>query len=111
MKTAQQLLGELSQLWHTSRVACSGVQHHQYARKLWTAKEFSKANPIFTPTAAYKAIDRMTVRLPASNDPETLKFLNRVIDDAEKQRNAIAPTLEEYPDPRQDENEPIAKNE
>jgi hypothetical protein len=50
------LLGELSALWHTSRVPC-GSDHH--ARLCQTARWFHNAHPDISETAAYKDLDNM----------------------------------------------------
>lgn len=74
---AESLLQELSQLWHTSRVPC-GLG--RYPRMLWVSKQFSSAHPEFSETASYKAIDRMTARLPLANDGPVLQLLNTILD-------------------------------
>ena len=78
MRSAHQHLDRLSELWHISRTARAGET--RYDRMRWTSQEFSKESAAFTPTAAYKALDRMLARLPASNDVETLRFINQVLD-------------------------------
>ncbi len=54
-------LGDLSQLWQTSRTACSGIPGGctKYARMLWASREFAKAFDYVGPTAAYKDLDAM----------------------------------------------------
>lgn len=51
----EDLLGELSNLWHLSRVPCNT----RYERLLWASREFSKAHPEVSSTAAYKDLDCM----------------------------------------------------
>lgn len=53
-------LAELSNLWHLSRTALarSGDQPTNYERQLWVSKEFAKAHPNVSSTAAYKQLDR-----------------------------------------------------
>ena len=48
-------LNELSTLWHTSRTATTG----RYNRMLWASREFSKAHPEVSATAAYKDLEAM----------------------------------------------------
>lgn len=47
-------LAELVNLYHLARTALSGKDDSRYQRKLWAAKEFHKANPSISETAAYK---------------------------------------------------------
>ena len=49
------MLGELSNLWHLSRVPCDT----RYDRLLWTSREFNKAHPELTSLAVYKDLDAM----------------------------------------------------
>lgn len=49
-------LGELSNLWHLSRVP-HGL--HRHGRLLWASAEFHKAHPDVTVTAAYKDLEGM----------------------------------------------------
>lgn len=51
----EHLLPELSNLWHLSRVP----HHSRYDRMSWTSREFSKAHPEISATAAYKDLDGM----------------------------------------------------
>ncbi len=51
----EDLLPELSNLWHLSRVPVNT----RYERLLWTSREFSKAHPELTSTAVYKDLDAM----------------------------------------------------
>lgn len=53
----EHLLGELSELWHTSSIPC-GVGD-RYARKLQTAKWFHDKYPEYSETAVYKDLDAM----------------------------------------------------
>ncbi len=50
---ANELLG----LWHLARTALSGKECTRYTRMLWASKEFARAHPEITPTAAYKDLD------------------------------------------------------
>lgn len=52
----EHLLGELSMLWHLSRVP---HQSNRYQRLLWASGEFHKLYPAVTPTAAYKDLETM----------------------------------------------------
>lgn len=51
----EHLLGELSNLWHLSRVP----KNTRYERMLWASSEFSKAHPEVSATGAYKDLDAM----------------------------------------------------
>jgi hypothetical protein len=51
----ERLLGELSELWHLSRVPFNS----RYERMLWASREFSKHHPEISATAAYKDLDCM----------------------------------------------------
>ena len=51
-------LGELSQLWHTSRVACQPVAN-RYTRMLWTSNTYHTFHPEVSSTAVYKDLDAM----------------------------------------------------
>ena len=50
------LEAELSNLWHVSRVPCGNNRHQ---RMLWASREFSKAHPEISATAAYKDLEGM----------------------------------------------------
>jgi hypothetical protein len=50
------LLGDLFELWHTSRVARG---NSRYERMLWASDQFHKAHPEISSTAAYKDLDGM----------------------------------------------------
>ena len=52
----QDLLTELANLWHLSRVPCNS----RYDRLIWTSGQFSKAHPEYTSTQAYKELDTFT---------------------------------------------------
>lgn len=52
-------LGELSNLWHLSRVPCSTSSSTRYDRLLWTSKAFHAEHPEVSETAAYKDLDEM----------------------------------------------------
>lgn len=56
-------LGELSNLWATSRTACAGgvAWNKSYRRKLWTSAEFAKTHDYVTSTGVYKDLDAMLV--------------------------------------------------
>ncbi len=121
MINAKQCVAEMSQLWHTSRTATAG-KSSTHARYLWAAQEFSKAHPEFSPTAAYKLIDRMLARYPACNDVAAEEWANQVLTGAgstaarryvlaaHAERLSLAPTRQEDLDPRRGE-EPIVDNE
>ena len=49
--------GELMDLFHLARTALSGGDASNYNRMLWASKEFSKAHPEVSSTAAYKDLD------------------------------------------------------
>lgn len=74
--SAQSVLAELSRLWHLSKVHSSS----SHSRRVWTSGELSKLYPEISPTAAYKALDRMLARYPASNDSATLSFIDSILD-------------------------------
>lgn len=48
---------ELLELWRLARTALSGKECTRYTRMLWASKEFARAHPEITPTAAYKDLD------------------------------------------------------
>lgn len=52
---------ELSTLWHLSRTATATAALHsgRYARFRWASRAYARAHPDVSPTAAYKALDRM----------------------------------------------------
>lgn len=53
-------LGDLSQLWQTSRTACSKPGGYtKYERMLWTSRQFAIQFDYVTPTAAYKDLGEM----------------------------------------------------
>ena len=56
----EHLLPELSNLFHLARVALSGPGRDvsRYEQQCWAAREFAKAHPEFSSTAAYKQLDR-----------------------------------------------------
>jgi hypothetical protein len=54
--------GELSNLWHLSRVPCSFSGATSYDRMLWASKEFSKLHPEVSSTEAYKDLCGMLGR-------------------------------------------------
>lgn len=47
-------LAELVNLYHLARTALSGKDDSRYQRMLWASREFHKANPTISETAAYK---------------------------------------------------------
>ena len=50
---------ELWNLYHLARVATSGTdQNTRYGWNLWASKEYAKAHPEVSSTAAYKALCR-----------------------------------------------------
>jgi hypothetical protein len=49
--------GELVNLYHLAKVPLSGQKCGRYERMLWASKEFAKAHPEVSPTAAYKDLD------------------------------------------------------
>jgi hypothetical protein len=51
----ERLLGDLSNLWHLSRVP----KNTRYERMCWVADEFHKAHPEISTNAAYKDLDGM----------------------------------------------------
>jgi hypothetical protein len=50
------LIGELSNLWHTSKIPCG---YDRYKRMCQAAKWFHDAHPDISITAAYKDLDSM----------------------------------------------------
>lgn len=57
---APALMPELYNLWHLSKCALSGQPCGRWERLLWASKEFSKAHPETSPTAAYKDLSDAT---------------------------------------------------
>lgn len=57
IRTEQQ--AELINLWHLARTALSGKECTRYTRMIWASKEFAKAHPEISSTAAYKDLDGM----------------------------------------------------
>lgn len=49
--------GELINLFHLARTALSGQSCSRYDRMIWASREFSKAHPETSSTAAYKELD------------------------------------------------------
>jgi hypothetical protein len=49
---------ELSNLFHLANTALAGTSPGRYERRLWASKEFSKAHPEVSSTAAYKELCR-----------------------------------------------------
>lgn len=54
---------ELINLYHLARTALSGQECTPYTRRLWASKEFSKAHPEVSSTAAYKDLDGLVTQL------------------------------------------------
>lgn len=52
---------ELVDLWHLSRTALAGKPAGVYERKLWVSREYEKAHPDISSTAAYKALERFHI--------------------------------------------------
>lgn len=51
-------MSELINLYHLARTALSGTSKtSKYDRMVWVSKEFAKANPGISSTAAYKDLD------------------------------------------------------
>lgn len=55
--------GEITNLWHLSRVGLSGTgKTSRYDRLLWVTREYEKAHPERDTRGAYKDIDYLTQR-------------------------------------------------
>jgi len=58
----QTLASEITELYHTSRIALSNKPHTRYHRMLWTVDEIMKAHPEITcsHTGVYKDVECIT---------------------------------------------------
>lgn len=53
----QENANELINLFHLAKVPLSGGDNSRWARMVWASKEFSKAHPEVSSTAAYKDLE------------------------------------------------------